>query len=159
MSGKSDTFDAEHAARQVLSGMTMAQPNTADSGIEALRLIEVARDTAVKSRATTMITLKATLVTASDELRTELENVTDFEFVAARAQPPSETSPTGPEATIRHVLGSSARRWFDLREEVKVRSRHLEKQTRAVAPRFVEAVGIGLDKAAERRSTTSTRPN
>lgn len=149
LSGKSDTIDAEHAARQVLSGMTMAQPKTADGEIEALRLIKIARDTAVKSRTTAMITLKATLVTASDELRAELEHLTDFKLVAACAQLPSDTSLSDPEAAMRHVLGSLARRWFDLHEEVKIHSRHLKKQTRVVAPRLVEAVGIGLDIAAE----------
>ena len=69
MSGKSDTIDAEHAARQVLSGARMAQPKTADGQIEALRLIKIARDTAVKARTTAMITLKETLVTAGDELK------------------------------------------------------------------------------------------
>ena len=73
MSGKSDTIDAEHAARQVLGDSIMAVPKTADGQIEALRLLKIARDTAVKAQTTAMITLKATLVTASDELRAELE--------------------------------------------------------------------------------------
>jgi len=73
MSGKSDTIDAEHAARQLLSGARMAQPKTADGQVEALRLLKIARDTAVKARSTAMITLKATLVTAGDELCAELE--------------------------------------------------------------------------------------
>lgn len=149
MSGKSDTIDAEHAARQVLSGVTMAQPKTADGAIEALRLIKIARDTAVKSRTTAMITLKATLVTASDDLRDELEHLTDFKLVTACAQLPLESSPTDPNAAMRHVLGSLARRWFDLHEEIKIHSRHLKKQTRAAAPQLVESVGIGLDIAAE----------
>lgn len=77
MSGKSDTIDAEHAARQVLAGAPMSQPKTADGQIESLRLIKIARDTAVKARTTAMITLKATLVTAGDELRAQLEPLTD----------------------------------------------------------------------------------
>jgi transposase len=92
LSGKSDTIDAEHAARQVLSGARMAQPKTADGQIEALRLIKIARDTAVKARTTAMITLKATLVTAGDELRAELEPLTDFKLVAACAELESATS-------------------------------------------------------------------
>ena len=76
LSGKSDTIDAEHAARQVLAGLATAVPKTADGAIEALRVLKIARDTAVKARTTAMITLKATLVT-SDELRAELEPLTD----------------------------------------------------------------------------------
>jgi transposase len=88
MSGKSDTIDAEHGARQMLSGARMAQPKTADGQAEALRLIKIARDTAVKARTAAMITLKATLVTAGDELRAELEPLTDSKLVAACATPP-----------------------------------------------------------------------
>ena len=73
ISGKSDNIDAEHAARQVLGDSIMAVPKTADGQIEALRLLNIARDTAVKAQTTAMITLKATLVTASDQLRAELE--------------------------------------------------------------------------------------
>lgn len=47
------------------------------------------------------------------------------------------------------VRSTSSRRWFDLHEEIKIHSRHLKKQTRAAAPQLVEAVGIGLDIAAE----------
>jgi Transposase len=85
MSGKSDTIDAEHAARQVLGGSIMAVPKTADGQIEALRPLKIARDTAVKAQTTAMITLKATLVTASDQLRAELEPLTDHKLILACA--------------------------------------------------------------------------
>ena len=59
--GKSDPLDAEHATREVLSGQATAVPKAADGSVEALRLIKVARDTAVKSRSQAMIALKSTL--------------------------------------------------------------------------------------------------
>lgn len=149
MSGKSDTIDAEHAARQVLSGAKMARPKTADGAIEALRLLKIARDTAVKARTTAMITLKATLVTAGDDLRGELEPLTDFKLVAACAELDSASCVDDPDTAMRHVLGSLARRWLILHEEIKVHSRHLKVQTKAAAPQLVEAVGVGLDIAAE----------
>jgi hypothetical protein len=71
MSGKSDVIDAEHAARQVLASIDMSVPKSADGPVEAIRFIKIARDSAVKARSTTMITLKATLVTADVELRAE----------------------------------------------------------------------------------------
>ena len=43
----------------------MATPKSADGSVESLRLLKIARDTAVKARTTAMITLKATLVTAA----------------------------------------------------------------------------------------------
>jgi transposase len=149
LSGKSDTIDAEHAARQVLADLGMPVPKTADSSIESLRLLKIVRDSAVKARTTAMITLKATLVTAPDDLRAELEPLSDFRLVAACAALPEEVSPITPRAAMCHVLGCLARRWLALHEEIKVHSRHLKTQTRATAPRLVEAVGVGLDIAAE----------
>ena len=61
--GKSDTLDAENAARQVLAGEATGTPKTSDGDIEVIRLLKVARNTAVKAQAQSMIALKATLVT------------------------------------------------------------------------------------------------
>lgn len=149
LSGKSDTIDAEYAARQVLAGLATAVPKTADGAIEALRVLKIARDTAVKARTTAMITLKATLVTADDQLRAELEPLTDYKLIEACAALDSAFSIATADAAMRHVLGSLARRWLLLHEEIKIHSKHLKKQTKAVAPRLVEAVGVGLDIAAE----------
>jgi transposase len=150
LSGKSDTIDAEHAARQVLTGRRSPVPKTAAGAVEALRLIKIARDTAVKARTSAIITLKATLVTATDGLRGELEPMTDYQLIAAcAALEPGATGLEDPDAAMRHVLRSLARRWLDLHEEIKTHSRHLKVQTKAAAPRLVEAVGVGLDIAAE----------
>jgi len=149
MSGKSDSIDAEHAARQVLAGSTMAVPKTADGQIEALRLLKIARDTAVKAQTTAMITLKATLVTASDQLRAELEPLTDHKLILACAALTSAAGLADPTAAMRHVLGSLARRWLSLHEEVKIHTGHLKAQTKTAAPQLVEAVGVGFDVAAE----------
>ena len=130
--GKSDTVDAEHAARQVLSGQATASPKTSDGDIEVLRLVKIARDTAVRAHTAAMITLKATLVTASDELRAELEPLTDFKLITACATFDPSGELTDPAAAMRHVLGSLARRWLELHEEIKIHTRHLKDQCRLV---------------------------
>jgi transposase len=149
MSGKSDAIDAEHAAREVLAGKATASPKLADGMIEAIRLVKIARDTAVKAHSMAMITLKATLVTASDELRGELEPLTDFKLTTACAALQADGDLDDPEQAMLHVLGSLARRWFELHEEIKVHSRQLKKLTKAAAPEMVAAFGIGPDVAAE----------
>jgi transposase len=147
--GKSDTVDAEHAARQVLSGQATASPKTSDGDIEVLRLVKIARDTAVKAHTAAMITLKATLVTASDELRAELEPLTDFKLITACATFEQTSGLTDPAAAMRHVLGSLARRWLELHEEIKIHTRHLKDRTKAVAPQLIATFGVGFDSAAE----------
>jgi transposase len=48
--GKSDPVDAEAAARAVLGGQVTAIPKTADSIVEMVRWLRVARASAVKAR-------------------------------------------------------------------------------------------------------------
>jgi hypothetical protein len=53
--GKSDTLDAENAARAVLNGQASAVPKSADGTAEMIRLVKVAKDVAVKARTSAMI--------------------------------------------------------------------------------------------------------
>lgn len=64
LNGKSDTLDAQNAARAVLAGVATAQPKAADGAVEMIRQLKVAHDTAVKDRSAAMVTLKAMLVHA-----------------------------------------------------------------------------------------------
>lgn len=84
LAGKNDTIDAEHAARQLLSGHGLSTPKTADGAVETIR-VKIAYDGAVQARTTAMITLKATLATGSEALRAELEKLTDHKLVTACA--------------------------------------------------------------------------
>jgi transposase len=149
LAGKNDTIGAEHAARAVLAGTATATPKLADGAVEAIRLLKIARDTAVKAQSQAMITLKATLVTGSEELRAELEPRTDFALVTACASFQTGDDISDPGDAMRHVLGSLARRGLELHEEIKVHTRHLKALTAAAAPRLTESFGIGFDTAAE----------
>lgn len=71
--GKSDTIDAENAARAVLAGLATAIPKSADGTVEMIRQIKVAKDVAVKARTSAMISLKQVIVNAPDDLRQELQ--------------------------------------------------------------------------------------
>ena len=57
--GKSDAIDAEHAARAVLAGTASATPKLGDGIIEAIRLVKIARDTAVKAKSQAIITAQS----------------------------------------------------------------------------------------------------
>jgi transposase len=149
MSGKSDSIDAEHAARSVLAGKGIVTPKLADGQVEAIRLIKIARDTAVKSHTTAVITLKAVLVTAGQELRDSLEPLTDFKLLTACVELDGTGDLADPDIAMRHTLASLARRWFDLHAEIKIHSKALKALTRAAAPQLIEAFGVGLDIAAQ----------
>ncbi len=149
LAGKSDAVDAEHAAREVLAGKATAVPKLADGIVEAIRLVKIARDSAVNAHSQAMITLKATLVTARHELRSQLEPLTDFKLMTACAALDDSGDIADPSVAMRQVLASLARRWLELHEEIKAHSRHLKKLTKTAAPDLVAAFGIGPDIAAE----------
>lgn len=148
LSGKSDTLDAENAARAVLAGFATAIPKTADGTVEMIRQLKVAHDTAVKGRATTMVTLKAMLVHAPEQLRVETARKTQImlaRHLAALRPRELET----PDDSIRHTLRSLARRWQQLDAEANELSRMIEDLVMRTAPHLVEPFGIGVDTAAE----------
>ena len=117
-SGKSDAIDAEHTARTVLSGVGTATLKLANGQIEAIRVIKIARDSAVKARATTMVSLKAVLVTACDELRIELEPLSKHKLVVVCAALEAKGDRSDPHVAIRHTLSHLAQRWLNLHEEM-----------------------------------------
>ena len=55
-----------------------------------------------------MVTLKATSVTATDELRAELEPLTDHELIEARGRVAVRAWLAAPDAAMSPVLGSLA---------------------------------------------------
>ncbi|CAB4601093.1 MAG: transposase [Actinobacteria bacterium] len=70
--GKSDTADAIGAARAVQSGEANGAPKTADGSVEAIRLLSVARRSAIKARTQAANQMHAVVTTAPAELRTTL---------------------------------------------------------------------------------------
>lgn len=147
--GKSDPIDAEHAARVVLSGSGTATPKLANGAIEAIRLVKIARDSAVKVRTTTIISLKAVLITAPDELRRALEPLSDHKLILACSSLEHAGNIADPDVAARHTLAYLANRWLALHEEIKIHSAHLKALTKAVAPQMLERPGVGFDSAAQ----------
>ena len=84
--GKSDTVDAEAAARAVLAGQATSTPKTADGAVEMMRQLKIARDTAVKARTTAMVTLKQIIVNAPPLLREPLQALTSRALVTRCAR-------------------------------------------------------------------------
>jgi transposase len=60
--GKTDTLDAQAAARAVLSGRASGSAKTGDGPVEMLRMLKMAKDSAVKARSQTINQLRAVLV-------------------------------------------------------------------------------------------------
>lgn len=146
--GKSDTLDAENAAKSVLAGYATVIPKTADGAAEMIRQLKIAHDSAVTDRTAAMVTMKAMLVHGSDELRRETNRKTQImlaRYLAALRPRALET----PGDALRHTLRSLARRWQQLDVEAKEMSALIEQLVTNTAPQLLEQFGIGVDTAAE----------
>ncbi|WP_326757606.1 transposase [Streptomyces phaeochromogenes] len=73
--GKSDVVDAEAAARAVFSGEATATVKSGDGPIEAIRVLKIAKDSAVKARVQAVNQLKAVLVNAPAGVREPLDGL------------------------------------------------------------------------------------
>ncbi len=67
--GKTDAVDAEAAARAVLSGQAQAVPKDGDGPIEAIRVMKLAKDSAVKARVQATNQIHMVLINAEPALR------------------------------------------------------------------------------------------
>jgi transposase len=155
--GKSDTLDAESAARSVLAGLATAVPKSADGAAEMVRQIKVARDTAVKARSAAIIALKTLLVNAPCELRESLQPLTDRKLIdrCARLLPGVIDDTT---ASTKHALRALATRWLSLASEIDTHDEGLDAITMAAAPTLRQAFGIGSDSAAEMMIVAGDNP-
>lgn len=75
--GKSDSLDAETAARAVLSGRANAIAKSGDGYVEMLRMFKLAKASAIKSRSQAINQLKAILVRAEPELRESMTGLSN----------------------------------------------------------------------------------
>ena len=83
---KHDTADAEAAARALQGDTATGEPKSADGPAEMVRALHVARRSAVEARTQAANQLHALLVTAPEELRAELRDLSTAKLVAVAAR-------------------------------------------------------------------------
>jgi hypothetical protein len=111
-----------------------------------IRVLRVARATAMKARTQAINALKALVVTAPAELREPLPNLSTVRLVQTTAA--LEPGPvTTPLAAATLGLRTLARRYQLLSAELTILDAELDRLTRAAAPRLVALFGVGSDSA------------
>jgi transposase len=156
--GKSDTIDAEAAARAVLAGTATGVPKTRSGRIEAIRALRVARRSAIKDRSQAAHQLHSLVSTAPDELRDQLRSLrlADLVTVAARFRP---GDPTDPAQATKVAMRSIARRYQHLNAEVTDLDHVLEPLVTEAAPNLVTLNGVGTDVAGQLLVTAGDNPD
>lgn len=117
--GKSDTFDAEAAARAALDRRRTSTPKAKSGPVEALRVLRLTRKTAVGARTKALQLLRSHIVSAPNEIRDQVRNLTRMQLIrtcaAWRPDPGGFHDPAG---ATRISLRSLARRIIKLNDEI-----------------------------------------
>jgi len=149
--GKSDPIDAEMAARLFLAGKAKAVPKQTDGIVESIRLLRVARHSAVKSRSAALVQVRDLIITAPQELRDQLccrKTLRGKVTVCARFRP-SGRELRSPLQAAKFALRSTAQRVQALDQEIGALDRELEQLVAAAAPRTVQLLGISTGHAGQ----------
>lgn len=99
--GKSDPIDAYAAARAAASGRAAGTPKSRTGDVESVRALRVARNGAIRARAKALTQLKALIVTAPADLRSQLAGLDGAPLIAVctRLRPVREQ----PAVASRHA--------------------------------------------------------
>ena len=149
--GKSDPIDAEMAARLFQAGKAKSVPKQTDGIVESIRLLRVARDSAVKSRSAALVQIRDLLITAPQELRDQLSDRKTLRgkvTVCARLRP-SGCDLRSPFQAAKFALRSTAQRIEALDQEIDALDRELEQLVAVAAPRTVQLLGVSTGHAGQ----------
>jgi transposase len=144
--GKSDTVDAEAAARAVLAGTATGVPKAGDDWVEMVRVLRIARTSAMHQRTQVSNQLHAVVVSAPLVLRDDLQRLRKAELVAkavgfrvARLSTPYEVT--------RWTLRLLALRYQSLTAEIAALDGELRRLIEQHAPRMLAIRGAQTEVA------------
>jgi len=146
--GKDDPLDAIRAARSSLAAEAPTLPRAGERQ-EALRLLLLARRSAVDVRRLALVQLRSVIVTAPEPIRDELRRLTVTQllrrcsrFRRTELRPPDELA-------VLLVLRSLARRILAATDEANELEREILQHVRATVPQLLDEAGIGPIVAAQ----------
>jgi transposase len=140
--GKDDSLDAARIARAALASETLALPRSGERR-EALRLLLVARRSAVDVRREALGQLRGVIVTAPDGLREQLRGLPVGRLLERCSRLRRSDAMSTDEVATRLVLRSLARRIQAATVEADELEREILAHVRALAPRLLDEPGVG----------------
>ena len=146
--GKDDSLDAARIARAALASETLALPRNGERR-EALRLLLIARRSAVDVRREALGQLRGVIVTAPNQLREELRGLPVGRLLERCSRLRRSRSAGADELATRLVLRSLPRRIEAATLEAAELERELLGHVQALAPRLLDEPGVGPIVAAQ----------
>ena len=156
--GKTDTLDAQAAARAVLSGRASGSAKAGDGPVEMLRMLKLAKDSAVKARTQAINQLKAVLVAADPALREALSGLTTTMLIRRCAQLET-TTPHDVTSAAVYTLRLLARRVQELSAQIHDLVHHITDTITRHCPRLLARRGVGPHNAAALLITAGDNPD
>jgi transposase len=147
--GKSDPIDAYAAATAVASGRATGSPKSRTGTVEAIRMLRIARTSAVKGRTQAINQIRALLVTAPAVLREQLADLPRAELTRtlARMRPGHDLALplNAAKAALRHL----AHRHQHLDQEIGELDAQITPLLQHTAPQLLEIFGAGPESAGQ----------
>jgi transposase len=148
--GKDDDLDAISAARAALHGRRTSIPKGKDGAVESLRVLRVTRNTAVRARRNALQLLRMSIVSAPEELRDQVRNLTRMQLIrTCAAWRPDASNAADPVTATRIALKSLARRMLELGDEIAMLDDLIAPLVTELAPQLLQRVGIGIEVAGQ----------
>ena len=156
--GKTDATDAQAAARAALNGQATGLPKSGDGPVEGIRMLRVARRSAIKARTQAINQLHALVVTAPDQVKHHLGNLSAKALVkvcAAYRPSTDHTTITYTKKTLRLL----ARRYQALTTEIEELNTEMHHLCVRANPALLAAPGVGPDTASALLITAGDNPH
>lgn len=148
--GKDDTIDAENAAHAAFAEIRTVTPKTRDGMVESLRVLKVCRKTAIAARRVALQLIQNTIVSAPDELRESLRNMTRMQLIRTLAAwRPDLSDYRNLTSAYRIALKSLGRRYLELHDEIADLDVMIAALVDELAPDLVARNAIGYESAAQ----------
>ena len=145
--GKTDSVDAEAAARAAASGEATAVPKSGVGPVKCIRMLWVVRRSAVKARTQAANQIHALVVTAPEPLKHQLKgmNLKARVKTCARFRPGTDHTTT---AYAKRALQHLARRYQALDVEIAQLEAEIRRLCAQANPALLATEGVGPDTAA-----------
>lgn len=140
--GKSDPLDAENAARAVHSGTATATPKKQNGVCEAIRIISVARRSAVKAKTQAMNQIRGILVSGPQDIREQVWKTKPHDCAKACIEMSSSGSSDLLES-MTETLKLLGQRWLMLTDELALLDKRLDKLTKEHCKQLRTRMGVG----------------
>jgi hypothetical protein len=142
LQGKDDPLDAIRAARSALASRTLTLPRQGKRQ-EALRVLLLARRSAVDVRRLALVQLRSVIVTAPEAIRDELRQLPATQLIRRCSRFRRSSARTPDELAIVLVLRSLARRIEAATLEADELEQEIRGHVRELVPQLLDERGVG----------------